>query len=453
MQARDVVRLMFAAFVLLLACIGNAAAEGKRIALVVGNGGYKSVTPLTNPPNDARLIAKTLASLGFTLIGGGARINLDKAGFDQAVRAFGEALPGSEVALFYYAGHGLQVDGVNYLVPVDASPTRAQDLDFQMVDANVVLHQMEGSGTRLNLVILDACRNNPFGGRGLARASAGGLAQMRAPEGTLISYATQPGNVASDGAGSDSPYSTALAETMRQPGLDVFRLFNQVGLAVKKTTGGVQQPWVSTSPIDGDFYFAGAGTPPAPPPAQPAAVASLPIPQPPPAMRAPSWWQVRLEYQSYDAETQNFGLAPVAAIRTSNYEAPTPLQVGGARTITTPQLRDLLATSQPPLLLDVLGGSPTLSLPGALWLPWAGFGFGPNDAVQTRLNRVLNQMTQGNRAAPMVFFCLSKTCWLSHNAAVRAVALGYTNVLWYRGGRDAWMAAGLPMDPIRAGPS
>src|SRR5665213_4440277 len=105
---------------------------------------------------------------------------------------------------------------------------------------------------------------------------------------------------------------------MRQPGLDVFRLFNKVGLAVKKSTGGVQQPWVSTSPIDGDFYFAGAGTPPAPPPAQPAAVASLPIPQPPPAMRAPSWWQVRLEYQSYDGEAQNFGLAPVAAIRTSN---------------------------------------------------------------------------------------------------------------------------------------
>jgi len=458
MQARDTVRMvarLFAACVLLLASIGNAAAQGKRVALVVGNGAYKSVTPLTNPTNDARLIAKTLASLGFTLIGGGARINLDKAGFDQAVRAFGEALPGAEVALFYYAGHGLQVEGVNYLVPIDASPTRPQDLDFQMVDANVVLHQMEGSGTRLNLVILDACRNNPFGGRGLARAAAGGLAQMRAPDGTLISYATQPGNVASDGAGADSPYSTALAETLRKPGLDVFRLFNQVGLTVKRVTGGVQEPWVSTSPIDGDFYFAGAGSAPpvasqpAPTTPPPAKTASLPEPRPTP--QPPWWWQVRLDYQSYDGEGQNYGVAPIAAIRTSNYEAPTPLQVIGARTITTPQLRDLLASPQPPLLIDVLGGTPTVSLPGAIWLDWAGLGNGPYDTVQTRLTSALGQLTQGDRARPMVFFCLSKTCWLSHNAAVRAVALGYGNVLWYRGGRNAWMAAGLPMEPVRAG--
>jgi hypothetical protein len=271
MRMRDVVRRVAALLlvcVLPLACIGTAAAQGKRVALVVGNSAYRSVTPLGNPSNDARLIARTLASLGFTLIGGGARIDLDKAGFDQAVRTFGQALPGSEVALFYYAGHGLQVDGVNYLVPVDANPTRLQDLDFQMIDANVVLHQMEGSGTRLNLVVLDACRNNPFGGRGLARAAAGGLAQMRAPEGTLISYATQPGNVASDGSGADSPFSSALAEVMREPGLDVFRTFNEVGLAVKRATGGQQQPWVSSSPIDGDFYFAGVASAP---------VASVPV--------------------------------------------------------------------------------------------------------------------------------------------------------------------------------
>ena len=163
-------------------------------------------------------------------------------------------MQGADVALFYYAGHGVQVRGANYLVPVSANPTREADVDFQMVDVNLVLRQMQGSGTRLNLVILDACRNNPFGGRGL-RASDGGLAQMRAPEGTLISYATQPGNVALDGTDGHSPYTKALATTIKQAGLDIFQTFNQVGLAVKRQTGGSQQPWVSSSPIDGNFYF------------------------------------------------------------------------------------------------------------------------------------------------------------------------------------------------------
>ena len=139
-------------------------------------------------------------------------------------------------------------------MPVNANPTREADVDFQMVDINLVLRQMQGSGTRLNLVILDACRNNPFGARGL-RSSDGGLAQMRAPEGTLISYATQPGSVAQDGSDGHSPYTKALATTIRQAGLDIFQTFNQVGLAVKRETGGSQQPWVSSSPIDGTFYF------------------------------------------------------------------------------------------------------------------------------------------------------------------------------------------------------
>ena len=122
------------------------------------------------------------------------------------------------------------------------------------LDAGAVLDKMESAGNRLNLVILDACRNNPFGARGL-RASDGGLAQMRAPEGTLISYATQPGSVAQDGSDGHSPYTRALAATIRLAGLDIFQTFNQVGLAVKRQTGGSQQPWVSSSPIDGTFYF------------------------------------------------------------------------------------------------------------------------------------------------------------------------------------------------------
>jgi hypothetical protein len=239
---------------LLLALVADPAAAEKRIALVVGNAAYQNITRLDNPSNDAKLMADTLSSLGFVLIGGRAQLDLDKPSLDTAVQNFGRQIQGADVALFYYAGHGVQVSGANYLVPVGANPTREADVDFQMVDVNLVLRQMQGSGTRLNMVILDACRNNPFGARGL-RASDGGLAQMRAPEGTLISYATQPGSVAQDGSDGHSPYTRALASTIRLAGLDIFQTFNQVGLAVKRQTGGAQQPWVSSSPIDGTFYF------------------------------------------------------------------------------------------------------------------------------------------------------------------------------------------------------
>lgn len=200
--------------------------------------------------------------------------------------------------------------------------------------------------------------------------------------------------------------------------------------------------------------------PPAPapgPPIRPAAP-KLPPPAsamtvPPPAPPAqPAWWRMPLQSDSYDDETQNFGLRPTATIRIKNYEGPTPTTITGAHTITTPQLRDLLASANPPLLIDVLGGSPQDSLPGAVLFTQAGLGNSYSDQVQQRLAGHLAQLTHGNLRAPIVFFCLSKTCWLSHNAAVRAVALGYSNVLWYRGGRNAWIAAGLPMEPVFATP-
>jgi hypothetical protein len=259
------------------------AIAGERIALVVGNSSYVHVPALDNPRNDAKLMADTLRGLGFTLIGGGAQLDLDMNGFEHAVQEFGAKLQGADVGLFYYAGHGVQVRGDNYLVPVNANPTREADVDFQMLNAGLVLRQMEAAGTRLNLMVLDACRNNPFGGRGL-RASGGGLAQMQAPEGTLISYATQPGNVALDGSEGNSPYTRALAATMQSPGLDIFQTFNAVGLQVKRATGGSQQPWVASSPIDGTFYFVegapetAAASPPPAAPVPEAKLARLPDP-------------------------------------------------------------------------------------------------------------------------------------------------------------------------------
>jgi hypothetical protein len=241
---------------LLLLCVATAAQAEKRVALVIGNSAYRAVPKLPNPAADARLMSDTLLSLGFFVVGGGAQVDLDKAGFDRALQAFGQALIGADVALFYFAGHGVETHGLNYIVPVDAHPADEGDIFAQGVGLSGVLERMEKSGARINLMLLDACRNNPFAGQGI-RGGSGGLAQMQAPPGTLISFATQPHSVAFDGDDGHSPYTHALAETMRHPGYGLFRTFNGVGLAVEKATGGQQLPWVATSPISTNFYFAG----------------------------------------------------------------------------------------------------------------------------------------------------------------------------------------------------
>jgi uncharacterized caspase-like protein len=273
-----------------IACLQAATQPSRaetRVALVVGNAGYTNVPPLANSANDARLIAETLRGLGFVLVGGGPQLDLDKAAFDQKVQLFGSQLQGADVGLFYYAGHGVQVRGTNYLVPISANLTREAEVDFQMLDTNLVLRQMESAGTKLNLVILDACRNNPFGATS-TRSTNRGLAQMQAPEGTLISFATQPGSVAQDGDSGNSPFTRALSQTIRRPGLGIFEAFNEVGLAVMQSTGNAQQPWVSSSPIRGNFHFS---EPAAAPPAQ----AATPSPPTAPSLAADElfWLTIR----------------------------------------------------------------------------------------------------------------------------------------------------------------
>jgi caspase domain-containing protein/Sel1 repeat-containing protein len=251
---------MFAVF-LLCAGMTSAALAEKRVALVIGNSAYQTVPKLPNPDSDAKLMSDTLTSLGFFVVGGSARLDLDKAGFDAALQEFRAQLVGADVALFYYAGHGVETHGLNYLVPVDAHPQDEADVFTQMVSTSDILDGLEKSGTKINLVLLDACRDNPFSGHGV-RSKTGGLAQMPAPVGTLISFATQPRSVSLDGIDGHSPYTRALAEAMQKPGYGLFKTFNEVGLAVDKATGGQQLPWVSTSPISGNFYFAGKPEPP-----------------------------------------------------------------------------------------------------------------------------------------------------------------------------------------------
>jgi hypothetical protein len=232
----------------------------RRVALVVGNSNYTHVPQLGNPRNDAQLMAETLSKEGFELIDGKALLDLDKASLEDALQKFGDRIQklqrsGPTVALFYYAGHGIEISGENYLVPVSADPNKASDAPLQMVEADAVLSEMEDGGARLKIVILDACRNNPF--PSISRGIGGGLAEMLPARGTLIAYATAPGRTAQDGAGRDSLYTETLAEDFKKPGLDLLNVFNEVNGNVGEATHDEQQPWTNFSAIDGAFCFAG----------------------------------------------------------------------------------------------------------------------------------------------------------------------------------------------------
>ncbi|WP_109466713.1 caspase family protein [Albibacillus kandeliae] len=241
--------LILALFIL---CLGRPLGAEPRFALVVGNSDYQHVTTLPNPSRDAETIAKTLEALGFEVI---ELIDVDRTGLTRGIVQFGRKLReagSSATGLFYYAGHGVQSFGANYLLPVDVELIDAADLGLVALDVQTVLRQMYSAGNRTNIMILDACRNNPFSA--LPDFNEKGLAEMQAPTGTFLAYATAPGSVALDGAGSNSPFTSALARLMPTPGLPIEQMFKQVRIEVLKETGGMQTPWDSSS-LTGDFSF------------------------------------------------------------------------------------------------------------------------------------------------------------------------------------------------------
>ncbi len=238
-------------FLLMVAAFPSAAQE--RLALVVGNSAYGTVSPLDNPSHDARLIAETLRQLDFevTLLLDGSQSDMERgiAQFGRALRKAGADATG----LFYYAGHGVQSFGSNYLLPVDVALNDAADLDLVAVEAQSVLRQMFSARNKTNIVILDACRNNPF--RDIPDFNDNGLAEMQAPTGTFLAYATAPGGVALDGQLGNSPFTRALAAQMLTPGLRVEQMFKNVRVEVIEQTGGRQTPWDASS-LTSDFAFA-----------------------------------------------------------------------------------------------------------------------------------------------------------------------------------------------------
>ncbi len=232
-------------------------APGTRVALVIGNGNYANVPALANPTNDARDIAGSLRDLGFKVIEG---YNLDGTAMRGKIADFGAVLPGAAVTLFYYAGHGVQVAGKNYLVPVDAKLERPSSLGVEAIEVGTVLSDME-TEKRVNLVFLDACRDNPLS-RSLAKsfgasrstAVGQGLAQLNAGVGTLITFATSPDTLALDGSGKNSPFTTAMLRHIGTPGLEIRSMLTRVRADVIKATNQQQVPWDHSS-LTGDFYF------------------------------------------------------------------------------------------------------------------------------------------------------------------------------------------------------
>jgi len=224
----------------------------KRIALVIGNSNYTKLQSLPNPANDSKLMAKTLRKLDFEVV---ATSDADFLGMRRAIKEFGRKLRASgkdTVGLFYYAGHGVQVQGTNFLIPLGAEVSAEADLEVEAITASDVLVQMEAAGNSFNMVILDACRNNPY--KGTLRSNTRGLARLTAASGSLVAFAAAPGQVAADGDGENSPYTAALVEAMQVPGLSVEQMFKRVRISVEAATDNQQTPWEESS-LRGDFYF------------------------------------------------------------------------------------------------------------------------------------------------------------------------------------------------------
>ena len=277
-------RVLCAALALAAIAATSGARAENRLALVIGQSAYRAVTALPNPANDASAMSKLLADAGFDVT---LAANLTQRDMNEKVGDFAAkiATRGPDtVALLFYAGHGLQIDGENYLVPVDVDPKRETDIPLQAVRLNDVLNTLNAVPSRMRLLLLDACRNNPF--PAISQTAGHGLALVDTKSGapgTFLSYSTAPGAVAEDGDGADSPYTTALLAAAREPNLPIEEAFKRVRVAVNKATEGRQTPWESSSLTEDFRFVAGAG------PASPTAANAGPMP--PGTRRSVEDWQ------------------------------------------------------------------------------------------------------------------------------------------------------------------
>ncbi|HEV7307291.1 caspase family protein [Ensifer sp.] len=262
---RAFVSCIAAVATLLVLTVSTQAAPEKRVALVVGNSAYEGGGALVNPKNDADDVSIALRSLGFEVT---KALDVTGDGFAEAVDGFSRSLDGADVALFYYSGHGIQVEGINYLLPVDFHGTNEISVKRNSIDLNDVIKQMEAAA-RVNLVFLDACRNNPFAASIVTRTKSvlsRGLAVQVSGANTMIVYATAPGTTASDGSGRNSPFTAAVLENIEAPGIEIETMMKRVTRSVSEKTDRAQFP-ERLSKLSVEFYFKAANQDPVPKPA------------------------------------------------------------------------------------------------------------------------------------------------------------------------------------------
>jgi hypothetical protein len=320
---------------------GLPAAAQTRLALVIGNSNYRAVTPLPNPVNDAKAVADELKSAAFDVT---QALDVSQADMRRAIKDFAAkvtAKGADTVALVYYAGHGVQVDGENFLVPVDANIQSEADIAKAAIRLGDVMSALAAAPSKMRIVILDACRNNPFATTKQTR----GLAIVDAPTGSIVAYSTAPGTEATDGAGAHSPYTAAFIEVAQQPRVQIEQLFKQVRLKVHEATKGQQTPWESSS-LTSDFWFLPSDQPPSA-----AVVASAPAAT---TARLPARWPHPTAPQVATARSQ----APA----TTDEVAQAPQTVPAADVAPAPRVA-ANAPLPPPRLVPQQAPVPSATLP------------------------------------------------------------------------------------------
>lgn len=313
-----------------------APAAAQRVALVIGNGAYAAAPRLPNPTNDARGVAASLGRLGFRV---DLVVDAGRARMEEALRRFARASEGAEIALLFFAGHGLQIRGENWLVPTDARLADARDAEFELIGLDMAMRQMEGA--RARVLIVDACRDNPLASRmrglGGTRSLGRGLASVEARDvGTLIAFSTAPGTVAADGSGPNSPFTAALLQHLETPGAELQAIMRRVRQSVVAATGGRQVPWDNSSLSEEIVLRPAAPSAPAAPPP----VAALPAaPSPARGTSAAAdvafWESVRdtgsaEELRAYLAQFPNGQFAGLARLRLERLEGRGARQAGAA---------------------------------------------------------------------------------------------------------------------------
>jgi|JI9StandDraft_1071089.scaffolds.fasta_scaffold19128_2 uncharacterized caspase-like protein len=252
LQAQGIIKARSAsgAYKITKTTLDSTRLEGteKRVALVIGNKDYK-IGPLQNPENDANDLTILLNKKQFEVI---KVVNGTRLEMREAIKSFSQKIADGAIGLFYYSGHGVQVEGENYLVPIDAKIEYKEEVPDECIGVSTILRYMEASNNKLNIMILDACRNSPF--RSFSRSGEKGMMRMEAPVGSFVAYSTSPGMTASDGNGRNGLYTSKLMKYLDVPGLKIEEVFKQVRIEVGKESNNSQIPWESNS-LMGDFYF------------------------------------------------------------------------------------------------------------------------------------------------------------------------------------------------------